>query len=300
MADLIDVHSHFLADRFVAEAIAAGHTLPDGMPAWPTWDAETHRRLMDRWGIARSILSISSPGVHFGDPRRACELSRHVNDVGAATATGRADRFGHFASLPLPDVDASVAEAVRALDELDSDGIAVLSSAAGRYLGDERYVPLWAEIDRRDAVVFVHPTSSRHAEELALGRPRSMMEFFFDSACAAADLVFAGALARFPRVRWLFSHCGGTLPVLADRLDLSGPSFWAAPPSSRVSSTSSPRSGGTAPDRRSRVSSRHSGRPSAPITWFTAATTASHPLPAWTPSSSRSTRLARRWATRER
>ncbi len=120
-APLIDVHAHFVTDGYVAAATAAGHVEPDGIPGYPTWDAETHLGLMDGWGVRTSILSISSPGVHFGDDRAACTLAREVNEFGARTAREHRGRFGHFASLSLPDVAGS---------------------------------------DRRRAVVFVHPTSS--------------------------------------------------------------------------------------------------------------------------------------------
>src|SRR5205823_12202954 len=102
------------------------------------------------------------------------------------------DRFGHFASLPLPDVDGALAELARALDELGSDGVAIETNANGVYLGDARYQPLWAELDRRAAAVFVHPTPPPPPEDISLGRPRPMLEFLFDTARAASDLAFTG------------------------------------------------------------------------------------------------------------
>jgi predicted TIM-barrel fold metal-dependent hydrolase len=219
-AGLIDVHAHFVTDDYAAAAEAAGHLLPDGMPGWPTWDPATHLRLMEQWGVATSVLSVSSPGVHFGDDRAARALCRRVNDVGASVARQHAGRFGHFASVPLPDVEGAVAEASRALDHLGSWGVAVLTNAAGRYLGAADNEPLWAELDRRSAVVFVHPTSPCCGAALAPGRPRPMIELLFDSARAAADLVFNGVLTRYPRIRWIFTHGGGVLPLLADRMDL--------------------------------------------------------------------------------
>jgi len=107
---LVDVHAHFLTDAYVSAARAAGHEHPDGMPGWPSWSAGQHLQLMDQWGVARSILSISSPGIHFGDDQAARELASHVNNAGAAVARAHPDRFGHFASLPLPDVGGSLAE----------------------------------------------------------------------------------------------------------------------------------------------------------------------------------------------
>jgi predicted TIM-barrel fold metal-dependent hydrolase len=217
---LVDVHAHFVTPDYMTAARAAGHLLPDGMPGWPHWDARTHLELMDHWGVATSILSISSPGVHFGDDLAARALCRQVNDAGADIAREHRERFGHFASLPLPDVESALAEASRALDELGSDGLAVQANAGGKYLGALEFEPLWAELNRRRAVVFVHPTSPCCTTALSLGRPRPMMEFLFDSARAASDLVFSGVLDRYPQVQWIFTHGGGVLPLLADRMEL--------------------------------------------------------------------------------
>lgn len=157
--ELVDVHAHFLTEHYVAAAGAGGHEHPDGMPSWPSWTAQGALELNDRCGIGKAYLSISSPGVHFGDDAAARELARHVNDAGAALKDEHPTRFGHFASLPLPDVDGSVAEARRALDELGSDGVTLESNARGRYLGDAAFAPLFDELAERKAVVFVHPTS---------------------------------------------------------------------------------------------------------------------------------------------
>ncbi len=219
-APLIDVHAHFVTDSYVAAARAAGHVLPDGMPAWAAWNVEQHLELMDRGGIGTAVLSVSSPGTHFGDDTAACGLSRSVNEFGAGLKAAHPGRFGHFASLPLSDVDGSIAEAAHALDVLGSDGVAVETNAAGRYLGDPRNEPLWAELDRRGAVVFVHPTSPPGHEAVSLGRPRPMLEFVFDSTRTVSDLVLAGVLTRYPAIRWIFTHGGGALPLLADRIEL--------------------------------------------------------------------------------
>ncbi|MCS7480449.1 amidohydrolase family protein [Umezawaea endophytica] len=220
MSGLVDVHSHFVTPEYVEAGIAAGIANPDGMPGWPTWTADGHLSLMDRWGVTTSMLSISSPGTHFGDDDTARKLTRHVNDVGAELRLRRPDRFGHFASLPLPDVDGALEELARALDELGSDGVAIETNTHGVYLGDARYAPLWTELNRRKAVVFVHPTSPPHAEEISLGRPRPMLEFLFDSARAASDLVFTGVLVSHPDIQWIFTHGAGVLPLVAERMQM--------------------------------------------------------------------------------
>jgi len=216
---LIDVHAHFLTPRYVAAAQAAGHRHPDGMPGWPEWDPVRHIELMDQWGVSVALLSVSSPGVHFGDDAAARDLARHVNDAGAEVRRAHPRRFGQFASLPLPDVDAALTELEYALDELGCDGVTVKTSTAGSYLGDDRYKPLLAELDRRRTPVFVHPTSPPHGEALTAGRPRPMLEFPFDTTRTVADLALHGRLLDYPGIAWILSHGGGALPLLADRVE---------------------------------------------------------------------------------
>ncbi|NEB77603.1 amidohydrolase family protein [Streptomyces sp. SID14478] len=216
----VDVHAHFVTDRYVEEARAAGHLHPDGMPGWPDWSPAGHLAMMDRAGIGKAMLSVSSPGTHFGQDTAARSLTRHVNEYAARLRAQHPDRFGHFASLPLPDVQGSVAEAGHALDVLGAHGLAVETNSHGIYLGNEKFEPLWEELDRHGAVVFVHPTSPPGAEDISLGRPRPMMEFLFDSARAASDLVLNGVLERRPNIRWIFTHGGGVLPLLTDRIQL--------------------------------------------------------------------------------
>jgi predicted TIM-barrel fold metal-dependent hydrolase len=215
----VDVHAHFVTDSYVRQARAAGHELPDGVPAWPGWSAEAHLELMDRVGIRTAILSVSSPGVHFGDDAAARRLAREMNEEAARVAAGHPDRFGFFASLPLPDVDGALAEVAYAFDELGADGVVLETNTHGVYLGDSRLEPLFAELGRRRAVVFLHPTSPVCWEQSALGRPRPMVEFIFDTARTVTDLLMAGTLERHPGLQVIVPHCGGALPVLADRIN---------------------------------------------------------------------------------
>ncbi|MFC8143517.1 amidohydrolase family protein [Streptomyces paradoxus] len=216
---LIDVHAHLLPDFYVQQATAAGHAHPDGMGGWPTWSVQAHLDLMDRNGIGTAMLSMSSPGVHFGDDKAARLLARRVNEYTAEVTRDHPGRFGNFASLPLPDVDGALEEITRAFDELGADGVALLTHTHGVYLGDARLDPVFAELDRRGAVVFLHPTSPVCWEQSALGRPRPMVEYIFDTARTVTDLVMAGVLTRHPNMRVIVPHCGGAIPVLADRIN---------------------------------------------------------------------------------
>ncbi|MBB5791845.1 amidohydrolase family protein [Jiangella mangrovi] len=217
---LVDLHAHFLTEEYVAAAVRAGHRAPDGMPGWPSWSVGAQLELMDRHGIERAVLSVSSPGVHFGDDVRARVLARQVNAAAAALVADRPDRFGFLAALPLPDLDGALAEAGHALDQLGASGVVVLTNAAGRYPGDPRLEPLWRELDSREAVVLLHPTSPPNWRDVALDRPRPLMEFVFDGVRAVGDLVLSGVLARYPRIRFVVGDAGAVLPLLASRLEL--------------------------------------------------------------------------------
>ncbi|MFF1442458.1 amidohydrolase family protein [Streptomyces sp. NPDC058295] len=218
-SSLIDVHAHMLPDFYVQQATAAGHAHPDGMGGWPSWSVQAHLDLMDRNGIETAMLSMSSPGVHFGDDKAARLLARRVNEYTAELTRDHPGRFGNFVSLPLPDVYGAVEEIAFSFDELGSDGVALLTHTHGVYLGDQRLDPVFAELDRRRAVVFLHPTSPACWEQSALGRPRPMVEYIFDTARTITDLVLAGVLTRYPDIRVIVPHCGGAIPVLADRIN---------------------------------------------------------------------------------
>ncbi|MEH0509987.1 amidohydrolase family protein [Streptomyces sp. B21-106] len=218
-SSLIDVHAHMLPDFYVQHATAAGHAHPDGMGGWPSWSLQAHLDLMDRNGIETAMLSMSSPGVHFGDDKAARLLARRVNEYTAELTRDHPGRFGNFVSLPLPDVDGAVEEIAFSFDELGADGVALLTHAHGVYLGDQRLDPVFAELDRRRAVVFLHPTSPVCWAQSALGRPRPMVEYIFDTARTVTDLVMEGVLTRHPNMRVIVPHCGGAIPVLADRIN---------------------------------------------------------------------------------
>jgi predicted TIM-barrel fold metal-dependent hydrolase len=214
MADRIDVHQHLIPSRYRNVLEELGRTAG----GWPTppWSPEAAIAMMDRRGIATGVLSISAPGVHFGDDSAARELARAVNDEHAQLVQDHPDRFGQFAVLPLPDVDGAVAEAVRALDILHADGVVLLSNSEGRYLGDAAFEPLWAELDARSALVFVHPTAP--PLQMLDGLPSPLLDFPFDTTRTALHMAVHGVLRRHPRVRVILSHAGGFVPFVATRL----------------------------------------------------------------------------------
>ncbi len=219
---LVDVHAHFTTPRYIAAAKAAGHHEADGMPEsfWPQWSRERHLDLMQGAGISRTLLSMSSPGVHWGHDATARSLAREVNLSAAEIVREDPDAFGFFASLPTPAVDAALEEVTFALDTLGADGVILLSNSRGHYLGSPQLDPVLAELNRRKTIVFIHPTSCIGHEGIACGRPRPMIEFSFDTARSVVDLILSGAAERYPDIRFIIPHGAGVLPLLADRVQL--------------------------------------------------------------------------------
>jgi predicted TIM-barrel fold metal-dependent hydrolase len=172
---------------------------------------------MDRNHIEMAVTSLSAPATHFGDDRAAQELARRCNEFSADLVRTHPSRFGTFATLPMPFVEGTVEEAVYALDTLNADGLVLLSSNNdGSYLGDARFDPLMAVLNERDAVVFVHPAIPVIADRIDVKIPAFAMEFTFDTTRAIFNLVFNGTMERYPRIKWVVAHAGGTVPYLVD------------------------------------------------------------------------------------
>ena len=218
-AHRIDVHHHILPDHWVRAANKFGHVDAGGV-AFPQWSPEGAIAMMDRHGIAAAITSIAAPGVHFGDAAAAKALARSCNELSARLIDDHPDRFGAFAVLPMPDVDASLDELDYALGTLKLDGVVVLSSYGDRYLGDPAFDAVFAELNRRKAVVFVHPTVPVSSQSLKLAIPGALIEFVFDTTRAATNLIYSGTMERCPGLSIILSHAGGTVPYLASRIAL--------------------------------------------------------------------------------
>jgi len=218
MSFTIDVHHHILPEVFWRATNDAENPVGGIVPA--PWSKESTLSYMDDAGIDVAITSISTPGVHMGDDAAARDLARRVNELSAELIQERPDRFGGFAALPLPDVDGALRALEYGLDVLKLDGVVLFSNARGIYLGDKRFRPLFDELEKRGAVVFVHPTSSPDPAARSLGLPDTVIDFTTDTTRAVAQLHYGNTFARTPNVKYIFSHAGGTIPYLATRFSI--------------------------------------------------------------------------------
>jgi predicted TIM-barrel fold metal-dependent hydrolase len=216
----IDVHHHLIPPSFRAAMSAKGLTEVAGAHL-PDWSPEASIENMNAHDIAAAILSLSAPGTHLGNRQEAIDLARACNEFAAEASSRYPGRFGSFAVLPMPFTDDACREAIYALDVLGADGIVLLGSTDGYFLGDPRFNELMAELDRRKATVFEHPNLHPTTSQLDLSIPGFLVEFLCDTTRAATNLIFTGTLERYPNVRWILSHAGGFLPFIAWRLSLA-------------------------------------------------------------------------------
>jgi len=217
----IDVHQHFVSPSFHALLTAKNSPAAPipGINAWRDYSPARAVEDLDRVGIETALLSITAPGVWFGDAEEARRLAREMNEFAAARMVGdHKGRFGLFAVLPLPDVEGSLREIEYALDTLKADGFGVLTSYGNAWLGDASFAPVLDELNRRKAVVYVHPTDPNCCSGLLPRVPNQMLEYPMDTMRTIASLVVSETATRCPDVRFIFSHAGGPLVGVAGRL----------------------------------------------------------------------------------
>ncbi len=210
----IDVHHHVVPDFYRDWLQRLGFTA-GGMPL-PTWRIQSSRRVMRLCGARAALLSVSTPGVDVASGADAAAMARELNGYTHEIVSADRERLGFFATLPLPDVDRAIEELDRSHRELGADGVVLLANAQGTYLGDPRLDPLMAELDQRDAVVFVHPSTLPGGE--AAGIPAYAADFLLDTTRAAINLCRNRVLDRYPRIRFILPHGGGMIPYAALRL----------------------------------------------------------------------------------
>ena len=217
-AGRIDTHHHIYPPKYLADAgehiRRATHV---HFPRISQWTPAQSIEAMDRDGISAAIVSIS-PSLWFGDIAATRKIAREWNEYAAEMARDHRGRFGIFAALPLPDVDASLEEIQFALDALGADGFGLVTNYGDKWPGDKVFAPVFDELNRRKAVVYFHPTESPAFENILPDIPSPMIEFPFDTTRAITSLLFGGTFSRCADIRYIFSHGGGALPMLAARI----------------------------------------------------------------------------------
>jgi 6-methylsalicylate decarboxylase len=222
---LIDVHHHFVPPFYFADnreqiAAAAGGRIH---PAYANWTAEQTIAAMDKQGVATAVLSLTTPGVWFGDSKVAAQTARRVNEYAADVARRYPGRFGLFSAIPLPDTASSLREIEFAFGTLKADGIGLMTSYDDKWLGDSVYEPVFEELNRRKAVVFVHPTTGLCCRTLLPDVNPIMLEIPQDTTRAVINMLFAGTFAKFRDIRFIFSHAGGDVPMVVGRMHQYAP-----------------------------------------------------------------------------
>lgn len=217
---IIDTHHHIFPPAFTARNLKR---MTDDSPTFPgsfysNWTPRYSLEQMDQNGVATAIGSMTSPGIWFGDNAEGRKNARDCNEYGAKLVQDFPGRFGMWGAIPLPDTDGSLREIEYIYDTLKLDGIGLLTSYDdGKLLGHPNFAPVLEELNRRKAVIFVHPTVSccampvRHVNRVAIDFPT-------DTTRTITDLIYSGSLMRFPNIRWIFSHGGGTVLMLEARL----------------------------------------------------------------------------------
>jgi len=232
---VVDVHNHYYPPEYI-DAITRGPSRVrvtmdgDGNPLihYPGdyniavrghRDIAYRQEVLERAGIDTQVITLTTPGVHVEADADAVRLARLVNDALAKVMRERGPRFTALATLPLGDGTASAAELTRAMRELGMPGAMLFSNVNGVALSDARFEPLYARADPLGAILHIHPTSPVGVEAMTEYWLMPLTGFLFDTTLAAAKLVFSGVAERYPRIRWVLSHLGGTIPYLAERLD---------------------------------------------------------------------------------
>lgn len=213
----IDVHCHSMTPAYRNAIANLGPTIRT-----PDWSTQAAIDFLDRHGTAAAVLSLSVPGTHHGDDAKARALARRCNEESAEFVHRHPKRLGAFATLPIPDMEGACSEARHALDALKLDGVGFLASYDGKYIGDPAFAPVFEVLNERSAVVLIHPNNHPSTQLVRQGISKGignfLVEFLFDTTRAALNLLFSGSLDRFPNIRFILAHAGGTLPYVAWRV----------------------------------------------------------------------------------
>ncbi len=215
----VDVHHHMLPPEYARLTRERILQITSGDPTVLNWTPEVTLAQMEQYGLASAILSLPVPGAWHQGRENSRKLARIANEYGARLSKDHPGKFGVFAAIPLPDVEGSLKEIEYAFDALHADGVYLQTSYDDKWPGDPAFAPVFDELHHRKAVVFVHPTEPVCCADLIPGIPSNVVEFVFDTTRAIVSFLAGGTFARCPDIRFIFCHSGGTMPVLAARIN---------------------------------------------------------------------------------
>jgi predicted TIM-barrel fold metal-dependent hydrolase len=225
----IDIHHHFQPDVYFDFQKAHGKGFPTN-----DWILAKDLEDMDQAGTAIAFLSLTTPGFAFAEKDETRKVSRSCNEAAAKLVADHPGRFGSFATIPLADTEGALRETEYALDTLKADGISLFSNYGDVWLGHATFAPVYEELNRRKAIVYVHPVLANCCANLSVakdGVPNeiAMIEFGTDTTRALAGLIFSGMTTKFPDITWIFAHGGGAMPFLIERFLQGGASAEIVP-----------------------------------------------------------------------
>lgn len=220
---VVDVHSHIVTHNYMQMLKEHGAELEEGYPL-PQWSVEKHLAFMQEAGIDRSVLTMPPPQPYFGDGEQSRLCIRSVNEEAAKVKAHHPDKFLFCASLPLPNVEGALREAIYALDTLGADGIRLATNSRGQYLGDKALDPLMELLNNRRAVVILHPhTPAQRPENTFTGNPIFVYEYPAETTRAVINMIENNIMVRYPDIKFIVPHSGSFLPIALPRLRAAQP-----------------------------------------------------------------------------
>ncbi len=217
-AQAVDVHSHIITPQYM-DALERHDALLDECFPLPRWDADSLVKMMDANGIEMSVLSLPAPQPWWGDDHEAAKVVHEQNVLAASLQRHHTDRFRFVATLPLPNVDAAIKEAIYAMEELGAVGVKLATNVYGQYLGDATLDPLMEELDKRKAVVIIHPHKPVPVNDSIMwAAPLAIYEYPAETTRAVINMIAHGVTSRYPNIKWVVPHCGSFLPLAIERM----------------------------------------------------------------------------------
>ncbi len=220
MSKAIDVHSHYMTEEYLTLLHQHHSDTEDGWPP-PSWNLEDNLDVMAQCDVERTVLALSSPHPFWDDVEESKKCCRNMNEMCAGIMKERPDQFAFCATIPLPDVDAAVEEAVYAMDVLGASGVKMATNARGQYLGAKELLPLYEELDKRNAVIILHPSRPVGLPDgIFTAGPIPLYEFLADTTRTVLDMIANNIPAAFPNIKIVVPHCGAFLPNVVGRVKM--------------------------------------------------------------------------------